>query len=71
VIFPGPEAWARIDDWIDVAATRGERFGFADLLIASLAADGGHEVWSLDDDLRRMAKVGLVKRHDPAAWKPG
>jgi len=39
VLYPARHTWGRIDDWIAVAATAGERFGFADLLIASLAAD--------------------------------
>jgi len=70
VLVPGAATWARIDAWIDRAADRGERFGFADLLIASLAAERDDEIWSLDEDFRRMAKLKFVRLHDPAAWKP-
>jgi len=66
---PDDGTWTRIDGWIDRAGDAGEHFGFADLLVASIAADGSHEVWSNDDDFRRMAKLKLVKLHEPAAWK--
>lgn len=61
--FPTQETWARIDDWLDRARTAGERFGFADLLIASLAVEQGAPLWSLDADFGRMARIGLIELH--------
>jgi predicted nucleic acid-binding protein len=63
VFFPSDRTWARIDDWLDLARAAGERFGFADLLIAAIAADHNAEVWSLDSDFSRMNSIGLVNRH--------
>ncbi|HEV7487644.1 MAG TPA: PIN domain-containing protein [Thermoanaerobaculia bacterium] len=65
VFFPREQTWARIEDWLDLARTAGERFGFADLLIAAIAADHDAEVWSLDSDFDRMNSVGLVNSHRP------
>lgn len=63
VFFPDEQTWARIDEWLDVARTAGERFGFADLLIAAIAADHEAEVWSLDSDFARMSSVGFIRFH--------
>jgi predicted nucleic acid-binding protein len=63
VFFPNEQTWKRIDGWLDVARTAGERFGFADLLIAALAADHDAEIWSLDSDFARMSSVGFVRIH--------
>jgi len=52
VFFPNEQTWTRIDDWLDLTRTAGERFGFADLLIAAIAADHDGEVWSLTATLR-------------------
>lgn len=65
LLFPEPRTWARIDDWLGVARAAGERFGFADLLIAAVAADNDAPVWSLDADFGRMARLGMVRIHDP------
>jgi predicted nucleic acid-binding protein len=62
--FPASGTWARIDSWIETASDAGERFGFADLLIASIAADHGASLWSLDADFRRMARLGLIDLHE-------
>jgi predicted nucleic acid-binding protein len=70
VLLPDDATWARIDGWIDRTGDRGERFGFADLLIASLAADRDDALWSLDGDFRRMARLGLVRLHDRVSWRP-
>ena len=63
--FPSDATWTRIHDWLDPAGRAGERFGFADLLIAGIAAEKNASIWSLDDDFRRMARLGLVSVHEP------
>jgi predicted nucleic acid-binding protein len=61
--FPSAATWTRIDEWLDRAGQAGERFGFADLLIGSLAAEHHAAVWSFDEDFRRMARLGLITTH--------
>lgn len=61
--YPTDATWDRIDTWIDKAGAAGDRFGFADLLIASLAADHEAAIWSLDKDFSRMARLDLVRLH--------
>lgn len=61
VLYPQPETWARIEAAVTETSTRGHRFGFADLLVATLAAESDCEVWSLDGDFKHMARLGLVK----------
>jgi predicted nucleic acid-binding protein len=65
VFFPRQQTWARMEEWLDLARTAGERFGFADFLIAAIAADHDGEVWSLDSDFARMNSVGLVRIYRP------
>jgi predicted nucleic acid-binding protein len=67
VLYPSRETWDRIDGWVETASRKGERFGAMDLLIASLAADHGGAVWSLDADFERLGKLGLVPIHRAAA----
>jgi len=66
-VYPTAATWERIDSWLDRAATGGERFGFADLVIGALATEHGGRLWSLDSDLRRMAGLGLVELFTPAS----
>ena len=61
LFFPTEQTWIRIEDWLERAGTAGERFGFADLLIAAIAADHQGTIWSLDSDFTRMARVGLIE----------
>ena len=61
VVVPTEETWARVEQWTDRAAEAGERFGLADLLIASLAQDLGGLVWTRDRDFERMARLNMVQ----------
>ncbi len=63
LFFPTEQTWMRIDDWLEVARAAGERFGFADLLVAAIAADHHASIWSRDSDFTRMARIGLVDLH--------
>lgn len=64
-LHPTDETWAVLPEWIQRAHDAGDRFGLADLLIASSAAEIGGLVWSLDKDFERMEKLGFVSRYDP------
>jgi predicted nucleic acid-binding protein len=65
LFFPTEETWVRVEEWLEHARTAGERFGFADLLIAAIAADQDGLVWSLDTDFARMAGIGFVEIYRP------
>lgn len=57
--------WQPLPGWIERAADAGDRFTISDLLIASLAAEIGGLVWSLDKDFERMERLGLVSLYAP------
>jgi predicted nucleic acid-binding protein len=65
LFFPTEQTWTRLDEWLDRSRAAGERFGFADLLIAAIASDQNAAIWSLDSDFSRMARIGLIKVHQP------
>jgi predicted nucleic acid-binding protein len=65
LLFPDAQTWTRIDRWVDDAGEAGERFGFADLLIAAIAADHGAALWSKDQDFARMKRLGIIELHEP------
>jgi len=65
LVYPKPETWRRIDTWVARAVDASERFGFADLLIGSLAADERASVWSLDRDFARMARLDFIETYSP------
>ena len=62
---PGTQTWERIEEWIDVASPAGHTFGIADLLVAALAHEQDAELWSLDQDFERMARLDLVRAYEP------
>jgi predicted nucleic acid-binding protein len=65
LFYPGASEWQTIEDWVETASTVGERFGFADLLIAAIASERGFPLWSLDQDFKRMARLGWLKLFEP------
>jgi predicted nucleic acid-binding protein len=65
VLYPTERGWRKIDQWIEIAARAGERFGFADLLIAAIASDHELAIWSFDQDFSRMARLGWLELFDP------
>jgi predicted nucleic acid-binding protein len=70
VHYPQATTWDLIDKWLAQAAGAGERFGFADLLIAALVAEHEGVLWSLDVDFRRMARIGMVALFEPDVALP-
>ena len=60
VYYPTSETWRRIDGWIEGAD---EAFGPFDLLIASIAAEHGGEIWTRDRAFSRMAVLGFIELH--------
>jgi tRNA(fMet)-specific endonuclease VapC len=65
LLLPSENIWTRIEQWVVASSNRGQRFGVGDLLIAAIAAEQGHSVWSLDSDFARMAKLGFCSLYRP------
>lgn len=63
-LYPTDETWAALPHWVERAANAGEHFGLADLLIASMAAEIGGLVWSLDKDFQRMERLKFVSLYE-------
>lgn len=64
---PTPPTWRTMESWVEQAATAGQRFGIADLLIGALAEERTASIWSLDSDFERLASLGLVRLHSPSS----
>lgn len=62
---PTQQTWATLEAWVERAASSGQRFGIADLLIGALAAERGASIWSLDSDFERLADLGFVSLYQP------
>ena len=60
-IAPTEETWATLTDFTDRAATAGQTFGLADLLIAAMTRELGAVLWTFDRDFDRMQKLGFVQ----------
>ena len=67
VLYPQRSTWDLAASWIEPAKRRGERFGFADLLIGAQAAETESSIWSLDRDFERLSKLKLISLHEPSA----
>ena len=65
-LVPTEHTWAPLTDWIARAGDAGETFTITDLLIASLTAEIGGLVWSLDQDFERMESLGFMSRYIPS-----
>jgi predicted nucleic acid-binding protein len=63
--YPEQQAWQIAESWVEPALRAGQRFGFADLLIAAIARSHDAQIWSLDRDFQRMAEVGLIELYRP------
>jgi predicted nucleic acid-binding protein len=59
-LYPTEETWQEMRGRIERATDAGERFGLADMLIASLSAEIGGLVWSFDKAFERMEQLKLV-----------
>ncbi len=60
---PSAKTWNTIYNWAVEATAKGQRFGFADLLIAALCAEHHGELYSLDSDFLRMKKLRWIQTH--------
>jgi len=61
LLIPTETTWKRVEEWIESAVPRGERFGVMDLLVAALSAEIKASLWSLDSDFKRLQKLGFIK----------
>jgi len=59
-LHPTEDTWRPLPRWIEQAADSGQSFTISDLLIASLAAEIGGLVWSLDKAFERMERLGMI-----------
>lgn len=64
-LMPSESTWGLIERWLDGAVSKGQRFGVGDLLVGAIATEAGAQIWSLDRDFSRMARLGWVRLHEP------
>jgi predicted nucleic acid-binding protein len=62
---PRDATWSLVETWMARAIHGGQHFGIVDLVIGAMAAEQNGEIWSLDRDFARMAKLGFVKLFSP------
>ncbi len=58
---PSDATWNTCEQWVEVAVTKGKRFGIPDLLIAATCSQHDGALWSLDKDFHQMNTLGFVK----------
>jgi predicted nucleic acid-binding protein len=63
LVRPTDDTWNLIEQWIPVAADKGQRFGLSDWLIAALSSEIGGLVWSLDEDFAALERLKVVSRY--------
>jgi len=63
-LHPTDDTWLQLPKWIEQAADVGDRFSIGDLLIASMTAEIGGLVWSLDTDFQRMERLKFVSLYE-------
>ena len=69
LLVPSEASWQTVEDWVEISARSGERFGVMDLLIGVLSWEAKVPVWSLDRDFLRMERLALVETHRPPVMK--
>ncbi len=57
------KTWLQIEEWIIASKPSGENFGVVDLVIAAQSVVKNAQIWSLDNDFRRMEKLGFVRTY--------
>ena len=65
LFYPSASTWRTIENWIEEAVSRGQRFGLGDLLIAAIASEQNGPIWSLDKDFSRLRALKFIE-----TWKP-
>ena len=64
-LTPSEDTWALAERWAVAGAERGLRFGVGDLLVASVAAERGAKLWTLDRTFDPMIRLRWLKAYRP------